>query len=108
MKHALASLGTLAVAALGFLLLRDHAVAVALTLGVGALLLPIFWLLVSAMRPAFPDRKCPKCGEESLRLLRPGERVGVRCPRCGLEDEELYVAYLIDVDDDLTDAAPPG
>ena len=66
-----------------------------------ALLSPILWLLVSSMRPALPDRKCPKCAKESLRLLAPGERIGARCPECGFEDRELYVPYLIDVDDDL-------
>ncbi len=101
MKTAIFQLGTIAFAAAVFFLLRDHAMTVALTLGAIALLTPMLWLLVSAMRPAMPDRKCPKCGQESLRLLTPGVREGVRCPSCGFEDAEMYVAYLIDVDDAL-------
>ncbi len=101
MKAALLQLGTIVFAVAVFFLLRDHAKTVALTLGGIALLLPIFWLLVSAMRPALPDRKCPKCAKETLRLLKPGERLGARCPECGFEDAELYVPYLIDVDDAL-------
>jgi len=101
LKVALLELGTLAFAVAAFFLIRDHAIGVALTLGAAALLTPVLWLLVSAVRPALPDRKCPQCREESLRLLTPGERVGARCPRCGFEDAELYVPYLIDVDDAL-------
>jgi hypothetical protein len=101
MKAALLQLGTIAFAGAVFFLLRDHAKTIALALGGAALLLPIFWLLASALRPALPDRKCPQCGAEALRLLVPGERVGARCPACGFEDAELYVPYLIDVDDAL-------
>lgn len=101
MKTGLLQLGTIAFAVAIFFLLRDHAKTVALTLGGSALLLPMFWLLVSAMRPAMPDRKCPKCSLETLRLLTPGERLGARCPSCGFADPELYVPYLIDVDDAL-------
>ena len=48
-------------------------------------------LIVSALRPALPDRRCPACGEERLRLLVPGEKTGVRCEACRHEDPELYV-----------------
>ena len=101
LKQAGLSLGTLAVAAGAFFLLRDHAVGVALAIALAALFAPILWLLVSALRPALPDRKCPKCQRDTLRLLIPGERVGARCPECGFSDTELYVPYLIDVDEDL-------
>jgi hypothetical protein len=106
LKTGLLQLGTIALAAALFLLLRDHAKTIALGLGAVALLTPILWLLVSSMRPALPDRTCPKCAKEALRLLEPGERVGARCPECGFEDAELYVPYLVDVDDDLAD--PPA
>jgi hypothetical protein len=100
-KSGLLQLGTIAFAAAVFFLARDHAKTIALSIGGAALLLPILWLLVSAMRPALPDRKCPSCQKETLRLLKPGERLGARCPECGFEDAELYVPYLIDVDDAL-------
>jgi hypothetical protein len=100
-KQVLLSLGTVVFAALVFFLIRGSAMTIALVCGVGALLMPILWLTVSAMRPALPDRKCPKCGAEKLRLLTPGVREGVRCEACRFEDPELYVAYLIDVDDAL-------
>jgi len=101
LKQALLSLLTIAFAGGLFFLLRGNAKTIALTLGAGALLLPVFWLVVSALRPALPDRRCPKCRAESLRLLRAGEKVGARCPSCGFEDAELYVPFLIDVDDAL-------
>ncbi len=101
MKQALLSIGTLVVGGAAFLLLRESAKTIAIVLGVGALMLPIFWLVVSALRPALPDRHCPKCQVESLRLLKPGEKIGARCPACGFEDGELYVPFLIDVDDAL-------
>jgi DNA-directed RNA polymerase subunit RPC12/RpoP len=101
LKQALLSLATIAFAGGVFLLLRASAVTVALALGVGALLLPMVWLIVSALRPALPDRRCPACGAESLRLMAPGEKIGARCPACGFRDPELYVPYLIDVDDAL-------
>jgi hypothetical protein len=101
LKQALLSLGTIVFAGAIFVLLRESAKTVAITLGVGALVVPMLWLVVSSLRPALPDRHCPKCQAESLRLLKPGEKLGVRCPSCGFEDAELYVPYLIDVDDAL-------
>ena len=60
----------------------------------GALvLLWLVWVLVSAMSPAKPDRKCPACGREGLVKIRRGEP-GVRCELCGFRDETLHVAYL--------------
>jgi len=101
LKHALFSLGTIALAAGFFFLLRSEAKTIAILLGLSALFLPIFWLVVSTLRPALPERTCPSCKEESLRLLTAGEKTGVRCPLCGFSDPELYVPFLIDVDDDL-------
>lgn len=101
MRAGALQLGTIAFGVAVFFLLRDHAVGVALGLGATALFVPILWLMVSALRPALPDRKCPECAQETLRLFTPGVREGARCPSCGFEDRELYVPYLIDVDDAL-------
>ncbi|MBI3724379.1 hypothetical protein HY251_10565 [bacterium] len=100
-RYAILQIGAFALAAVVYFLLREHAVEVALVFGVAALAAPILWLIVSSLRPAFPDRTCPKCGKHTLRLLVPGEKTGVRCPACGFRDKELYVPFLIDVDDDL-------
>lgn len=55
----------------------------------------LVWVLVSAMSPAKPDRKCPGCGKEGLVKICRGEP-GVRCELCGFRDENLHVAYLDD------------
>jgi|SRR5579871_1038673 len=100
-RYAFFQLVSLSLAVAVFFLLKDHAVTVALAAGVIALGAPILWVIVSSLRPALPDRKCPQCGEETLRLLVPGEKMGARCPSCGFSDKELYVPFLIDVDDAL-------
>jgi len=101
LKHAIFSLGSIALAAGFFFLLCSEERMIAIGLGLAALLLPVFWLVVSSLRPALPERTCPSCKEESLRLLAPGEKTGARCPLCGFSDPELYVPFLIDVDEDL-------
>jgi hypothetical protein len=101
-RQSLLSLGTLALAAGFYFLVRGHGVSLALAIGVAALCAPILWVIGSALRPALPDRHCPVCHEDALRLLTPGVREGIRCAACGPEDPELYVPYLIDVDDALS------
>jgi hypothetical protein len=98
---------TVALAASLAFLLAGRAIQVALALGGLALLLPILWVIVSAMRPAMPDRRCPRCGAEALVLFEPGNKVGARCRACGFADAELYVPFLADVMDD-PDVAGPG
>jgi hypothetical protein len=53
------------------------------------------WVLVSAISPSKPDRRCPRCGKEGLVKIRRGVP-GARCEICGYEDEKLHVAYLDD------------
>jgi len=53
------------------------------------------WVLVSTLWPSAPDRKCPKCGVQGLVKIRRGAP-GVRCERCGFQDETMHVAYLDD------------
>lgn len=52
-----------------------------------------FWVLISTLSPAIPDRICPKCGGEGLVKIRRGVP-GVRCEKCEFVDEDLHVAYL--------------
>lgn len=66
--------------------------------GGGVLLLAGLWVLGCTFSPATPDRTCPECGDaEGLVRLEKGKMLGVRCTRCGHEDENLYRAYLDEV-----------
>ncbi len=62
---------------------------------VAALVGPFLWVLVSALNPAAPDRRCPACGEVDA-LVRPSREhmLGIRCLYCGHADDEAYVAHL--------------
>ncbi len=53
----------------------------------------VFWVLVSTLSPAVPNRECPKCHEQGLVKIRRGEP-GVRCELCGYVDNDMHVAYL--------------
>ena len=55
----------------------------------------MLWILISAMSPSKPDRRCPRCGEEGLVKITRGAP-GVRCEVCGFEDATMHVAYLDD------------
>lgn len=55
---------------------------------------PFLWLLVSALRPAMPDRECPSCREHSLVLIDPQNEYGVRCLRCPHVDRDKRIPYL--------------
>jgi hypothetical protein len=91
---------TIAIAGGIALALRGHALSVAVVVAALALVVPIVWTIVSALRPALPDRACPRCRSEALVVFEPGNKVGVRCLACGFTDPELYVPFLIDIMDD--------
>ena len=61
----------------------------------GLLLLPLIWVVCSALNPAQVDRRCPSCGVDET-LVRPDRRsmLGVICSSCGYRDDEAYVAHL--------------
>ena len=62
----------------------------------GGLALALFiWVVVSALWPSRPDRRCPRCGGEGLTKIKRGEP-GVQCGLCGFRDETMHVAYLDD------------
>ena len=99
---------TIAIAGGIALALRGHALSVAVVVAALALVVPILWTIVSSLRPALPDRACPRCRSEALVILEPGNKVGVRCLSCGFTDPELYVPFLIDImDDPAVWKAPP-
>jgi len=54
------------------------------------------WVLFSALSPAKPDRRCPRCRREALRRLSAASDLGIRCSACGFEDENDHRAYLLE------------
>ena len=52
------------------------------------------WILLSTFWPSKPDRKCPKCGRESLRALSEDTTRGVVCDDCGWSDETTSSFYM--------------
>lgn len=62
--------------------------------------IPFLWMLVSAMRPAFPNRDCPECGGEGLVCIDPQKDFGVRCLFCDYRDPERHISYLMDLMND--------
>lgn len=63
--------------------------------GGGIAVIVLVWILVSALWPSKPDRRCPRCGGEGLVKIERG-KPGVRCELCGFRDETMHVAYLDD------------
>ena len=55
-----------------------------LALLVGAV---VVWILASSIWPAKADRRCPKCGLETLERQDPMRLEGVVCTECGWSDE---------------------
>lgn len=47
----------------------------------------IGWVVVSVFFPPKTDRQCPECGEVALARMDPNSTRGVRCKRCGFQDE---------------------
>lgn len=58
------------------------------------LLVPVLWVLVSALWPGKADRRCPACGKDALRRLDPQATTGLLCTACGLRDESAS-AWLL-------------
>src|SRR5262245_11890907 len=53
----------------------------------GLALVPVGWVLVSALFPARAERRCPACGGESLARLDAHATHGLVCRACGWRDE---------------------
>ncbi len=63
--------------------------------GGGVALVALIWIVVCALWPSKPDRRCPRCGGEGLLKIQRG-KPGVRCELCEFRDEAMQVAYLDD------------
>jgi len=58
------------------------------------LVVPVLWVLISALWPGKADRKCPACGKDALRRLDPRATTGLLCGACGFRDESAS-AWLL-------------
>jgi hypothetical protein len=58
------------------------------------LVVPVGWVLVSALWPGKADRRCPTCGKDALRRLDPRATTGLLCTACGHRDESAS-AWLL-------------
>jgi len=59
-----------------------------------ALLVPVGWVLVSALWPGKADRRCPACAQDTLARLDPHSTTGLGCSACGFRDESAS-AWLL-------------
>jgi hypothetical protein len=95
----------------GPLLLAASGAALALVLrgpdalfgwAVGATLaLALGWILVCALFPARPDRRCPRCGAEALERLDRGTTRGLVCRACDHRDAHASSFLLAEAEGPL-------
>ena len=71
-----------------FLLLRTQPAAFFATILTIVFVLPFLWGLVSVLFPAYPDRKCPDCGELTVEALSEEDLHGIPCTSCGYVDRD--------------------
>lgn len=57
-------------------------------------LVPVGWVLVSALWPGKADRRCPACGKDALQRIDSRRTVGLVCSACGQRDESAS-AWLL-------------
>lgn len=57
-------------------------------------LVPVVWVLVSALWPGKAERRCPACRQDSLARIDSSSTVGIRCSTCGWRDESAS-AWLL-------------
>jgi len=53
---------------------------------VALVVLPVAWLVISALFPARAERRCPACGRNELTRLDRKTTVGLVCRACGWRD----------------------
>ena len=70
----------------------------------GALfVVPVLWVVVSALWPARADRTCPRCGRDSLRRLSRANTQGLVCTRCDWRDPAASSWFLAEEEGPLED-----
>ena len=57
-------------------------------------LVPVLWILASALWPARAERTCPVCKSERLERIDRSATVGITCRACGWRDESAS-AWLL-------------
>jgi hypothetical protein len=67
------------------------------------LLIPVLWVLVSALWPGTADRGCPGCGKDTLVRSDSESTVGLECPSCGWRDETASAWFLAEEEGPLED-----
>ena len=63
----------------------------------------VLWVALSALWPAKADRRCPKCGEDTLVRLDPDTTTGLRCSACDHVDPEATSWFLAEEEGPLED-----
>ncbi len=77
---------------------------------------PVGWVLASALWPARAERRCPACGKDALARLDPRATHGLVCRACGFRDESASAWLLAEEEGPLEKivlaergrAAPPA
>ena len=62
------------------------------------------WVAISSLWPGKPERKCPECGQEGLTRSDPETHRGIRCTRCGFEDESASSFMMAEEEGTLEEA----
>jgi len=58
------------------------------------IVVPVLWVLISALFPARAERACPRCAREALERSDPRTTHGLRCRECGWQDDSAS-AWLL-------------
>ena len=67
------------------------------------LLIPLAWVVISALWPASADRKCPACGRDSLVRMSEESTMGLECRSCNWRDESASSWFLAEEEGPLED-----
>jgi len=67
------------------------------------LVVPIAWVVISALWPASADRRCPACRADALERLDAASTTGLACRSCGWRDESASAWLLAEEEGPLED-----
>ncbi len=74
--------------ALAFVILGPRPLGIYAVVSGGLFAAILVWILISVLWPARAERRCPRCGGETLGRIDPNATIGVACSRCGFQDAE--------------------